>query len=158
MRCKVIFCYFWQCLKGESPSNTRLRIFSTLRSAPQIRNLFFGKNNFSKGGRVLLTQGQCVWTAFCMIFSGIPHWTIFGLPKYACLTSYLAYIRHVSGAQIWLSWVSLKRSCKIQFRRIDLGSIGPPSQTLWPNLTLARFPRINYNVNLQSGLNPFTGL
>ena len=51
MRCKVIFCYVWQCLKGESPSNTRLRSFSTLRSAPQIRNLFFGKNNFGKGGQ-----------------------------------------------------------------------------------------------------------
>ena len=32
---------------------------------------------------VLLTQGQHVWAAFCMIFSGVPHSTIFGLPKYA---------------------------------------------------------------------------
>ena len=32
---------------------------------------------------VLLTQGQHVWAAFCMIFSGVQHSTIFCLPKYA---------------------------------------------------------------------------
>ena len=52
---------------------------------------------------VLLTQGQHVWAAFCMIFSGVPHSTIFGLPKYArqilCL-SYLA-VFDVFSAHIW---------------------------------------------------------
>ena len=42
--------------------------------------------------------------------------------------------------QIWLSGVSLKRSCKMQFRRFDLRSIGPPSQKVWPNLIFAWFP------------------
>ena len=31
----------------------------------------------------LLTQDKCVLTAFCKIFSGTPHLTIFGAPKYA---------------------------------------------------------------------------
>ena len=39
---------------------------------------------------VVLTQGQRVWTAFCKIFSGIPHLTIFGSPKYAGQIPYLA--------------------------------------------------------------------
>ena len=52
--------------------------------------------------------------------------------------------------QIWSSGVSLKRSCKMQFRRIDLVSIGPPSQKLWPNLIFGWFPHCNYNVKLNS--------
>ena len=32
---------------------------------------------------VLMTRGQCVWTAFCKIFSGTPHLTILRAPKYA---------------------------------------------------------------------------
>ena len=31
---------------------------------------------------VLLTQGQCVWTVFCKIYSGTPHLTILGMLKY----------------------------------------------------------------------------
>ena len=34
----------------------------------------------------------------------------------------------------------LKRFCKMQFRRVDLRSIGPPSQNLIPNLIFVRFP------------------
>ena len=33
--------------------------------------------------RVLLTKEQRVWTTFCKIFSGTPHLTVFGAPKYA---------------------------------------------------------------------------
>ena len=36
--------------------------------------------------------------------------------------------------QLWSSGVSLKRSCKMQFRRVGLRSIGPSSQKLWSNL------------------------
>ena len=49
----------------------------------------------------------------------------------------------------WLSEVSLKRSCKMQFRRVDLVSIRPPSQKLWPNQILVRRPHCNYNVKLE---------
>ena len=43
--------------------------------------------------------------------------------------------------QIWSSGLSLKRPSKMQFRRIDLMSIGPPSQKLrqnqiWPKLRI----------------------
>ena len=50
---------------------------------------------------------------------------------------------------IWSSGVSLKRSCKMQFRRIGLRSIGPSSQKLWPNQIFGRFPHCNYNVKLK---------
>ena len=52
--------------------------------------------------------------------------------------------------QIWPSGVSLKRSCKMQFSRVDFRSIGSPSQKLWPNLifpieiTKNAFPDINF--------------
>ena len=36
--------------------------------------------------------------------------------------------RPTSVSQIWPRGVSLKRSCKMHFRRVDLVSIGPPSQ------------------------------
>ena len=42
------------------------------------------------------------------------------------------------------------KSCKMQFRRIDLVSIGPPSLKLWPNLVFGWFPHCNYNVKLES--------
>ena len=44
---------------------------------------------------VPLTSGQCAWTAFCMFFSGIPHSTIFGWPKYARQILYLAYLGYI---------------------------------------------------------------
>ena len=50
-------------------------------------------------------------------------------------------------SQLWSSGVSLKRSCKMQIRRADLASIGPPSQKLWPNVIFAWFPQCNYNTN-----------
>ena len=59
---------------------------------------------------------------------------------------YLAYL----GAPN-LVRVSLKRSCKMQFRRVGLRSIGPSSQKLQPNLIFGLFPHCNYNVKLQSG-------
>ena len=40
---------------------------------------------------------------------------------------------HVWALQIWSSGVSLKRSHKMQFRRVVLRSIGPSSQKLCPN-------------------------
>ena len=38
--------------------------------------------------RGVLTNGQRFWTAFCKIFSGTPHLTIFGAPKYVYLAKY----------------------------------------------------------------------
>ena len=35
----------------------------------------------------------------------------------------------------------------MQFKCVDLVSIGPPSQKLWPNLIFAQFPSCNYKVN-----------
>ena len=54
---------------------------------------------------------------------------------------------HIWACQIWSSGVSLKRSCKMQFRRVGLRSIGPSSQKLWPNQIFGWFPHCNYNVN-----------
>ena len=58
---------------------------------------------------------------------------------------------HIWARKIWSSGVSLKRSCKMQFRRVGLRSIGPSSQKLQPNLRFGGFPYCNYNVKLQSG-------
>ena len=44
-----------------------------------------------------------------------------------------AFLAHIWARQIWSSGVSLKRSCKMLFRRVGLRSIGPSSQKLWPN-------------------------
>ena len=41
---------------------------------------------------------------------------------------------HIWARAIWSSGVSLKRSCKMQFRRVGHRSIGHFSQKLWPNL------------------------
>ena len=49
---------------------------------------------------------------------------------------------HIWARAIWSSGVSLKRSCKMQFRRIGLRSIGP-------NQIFGRFPHCNYNVKLK---------
>ena len=54
---------------------------------------------------------------------------------------------HIWALQIWSSGVSLKRSCKMQFRCVDIRLIGPPSQKL-SNLIFARFPHCNYNVHV----------
>ena len=105
---------------------------------------------------VVLTQGQRVWTAFCKIFAGIPHSPISGAPKYACQIRQICQIQpntvfgaRIWASQIWSSVVSLKRSCKMQFRHVDLVSIGPPSQKLWPNQIVVRRPHCNYNVKLE---------
>ena len=56
---------------------------------------------------VLLTQGQRVWTAFFLIFSGIPHLTIFGTPKYRPVVLYLACLSvfgHIFERDKYGSW------------------------------------------------------
>ena len=71
--------------------------------------------------------------------------------------------------QIWLSGVSLKRSFKMQFRRVGLRSIGPSSQKLHPNLIFGPIAPLyvklqkgcwvynagNFCVSFLSKLNPF---
>ena len=56
---------------------------------------------------------------------------------------------HIWARKIWSCGVSLKRSCKMQFRRVGLRSIGPSSQKLWQNQIFGRFPHCNYNVKLK---------
>ena len=53
--------------------------------------------------------------------------------------------------QIWSSGVSLKRSCKMLFRRVGLRSIGPSSQKLWPNKIFGWFLHCNEIVKLHTG-------
>ena len=103
---------------------------------------------------VVLTQGQRVWTAFCKIFSGIPHSPIFSAPKYACQIRHICQIQpNTARCGIWHTYLGEPNMvkwgipCKKQFRRVDLVSIGPPSQKLWPNQILVRRPHCNYNVN-----------
>ena len=60
--------------------------------------------------------------------------------------------------QIWSIGVSLKRSSKMQFKRVGHRSIGHSSQKFQPNF-FGRYPHYNYNVKLQSGgRNRFMGL
>ena len=115
---------------------------------PKIK---FG-HNFWLEGPFDTRSTHLIWTVFCKIFSGTPHLTIFGslkyVPKYAEYAKY-AFLAHIWVRQIWSSGVSLKRSCKMLFRRIGLRSIGPSSQKLWPNQIFGRFPHCNYNVKLK---------
>ena len=54
---------------------------------------------------------------------------------------------HIWARKIWSSGVSLKRSCKMQFRRVDLRSIGPLSQKWWQNPILNVHPHVFIVVN-----------
>ena len=77
------------------------------------------------------------------------------LSKYAHQIPYLAYLAYL-GAYLctpnMVKWcVPEKKSCKMQFRRINLVSIGPPSQKLWPNPIFGWFPHFNYDVKLEMG-------
>ena len=51
--------------------------------------------------------------------------------------------------QIWYLARIFGRSCKMQLRRNDLGSIWPPSQKLLPNQILKQHPNCNFNVKLE---------
>ena len=62
--------------------------------------------------------------------------TVFGV--FGCIWA------RIWACQIWSSGVSLKRSCKMQFSRVDLNS-----QKLWPNIIFGWFPQCNYNVKLK---------
>ena len=55
---------------------------------PKIK---FG-HNFWLEGPFDTRSTRLIWTAFCKIFSGTPHLTIFGAPKYAPKYAYLAYL------------------------------------------------------------------
>ena len=111
--------------------------------------LYFGRKwdlviTFDWG--VLLTQGQRVWPIFCKIFPGTPNSTIFVVPKNAPQIPYLAYLAIFGCVFECAKYGQVKRSCKMQFRCVDLASTGAPSQKLWPNLIFAWFPHCNYNV------------
>ena len=89
-------------------------------------------------------------------FQGYPTW-----PYLACrnvrskcdiwpIRPYLALYGRIFGrTKYGQVGVSLKRSCKMKLRCIEFVSIGPQSQSLWPNLIFAGYPHCNYNVKLQ---------
>ena len=55
---------------------------------------------------VVSTQGQCVWTAFCKIFSGIPHSPISDAPKYACQVRQICQIQpNTAKYGIWRAYL-----------------------------------------------------
>ena len=68
---------------------------------------------------------------------GRPKKTIFEISPLKYASKYakigqICILAHIWVRQIWSSGVSLKRSCKMLFRRVGLRSIGPSSQKLWP--------------------------
>ena len=75
-----------------------------------------------------------------MVFSGIPHLTIFFLhmpicPKYGHIWAY----GHMGICEkIWSSGVSPKRASKMQLRNVNLRSVGPSVQKLWPTTFFAK--------------------
>ena len=71
-------------------------------------------------------------------------WVIWVWPYLARPNIHIWHIWQYLARQIYSIGVSLKRYCKMQFSRVDLRSIGPSSQKLWPNLILDRFPYCNY--------------
>ena len=92
--------------------------------------------------------------SFVIIIKGTVHQPtkLLSYAQYASKYAYLPNMHiwvHIWARQIWLSGVSLKRSCKMQFRRVGLRSIGPSNQKLWPNQIFGRFPHCNYNVKLK---------
>ena len=69
----------------------------------------------------------------------------FGASTLKILTPNMAkyvFLTHIWAGQIWSSGVSLKRSCKMQFKRVGLRSIGPSSQKLWPNLIFGPIAKV----------------
>ena len=94
---------------------------------------------------VLLTEDQCIWTAFCKIYSGKPHLTIFGALKYAPKYGQIHQIEYlgcVKYGRLGYPWKDLAKCSSVA---LIFRSIGPPSQKLWPNLIFAQFPHRNYN-------------
>ena len=85
--------------------------------------------------RVLLKQGQCVWIAFCKIFSGILHLTIFGALKYPPKYGQIHQIRylgrvfgHDKYGQVGYPWKDLAK-CKSE--ALTLCQLDPPVK-IWP--------------------------
>ena len=106
--------------------------------------------------RVLWTWGQRFWVAFLMLFSGIPHLTIFFhicpyahmpiCPKYA----HNGHNGHMGICEkIWTNGVSPKRESKMQLRDVNQRSLGHSNQKLWPKVDLGEFPPCNPHWKLQ---------
>ena len=66
---------------------------------------------------VLLTQGQYVWTAFCKIYSGTPHLTIFCAPKYTPKYAYLAIFSILAILRVPLPVIQYTMILKVSRRR-----------------------------------------
>ena len=77
----------------------------TLKSTPKLHK--FASKTKTKMAKILHYQ--------CQIWPNMPNMHIWV---------------HIWAGAIWSSGVSLKRSCKMQFRRVGLRSIGPSSQKL----------------------------
>ena len=98
--------------------------------------------------RVLRTWDQHPWATFLVLFSGIPHLAIFfshmpicpyaHMPKYAHIWGIWAYGHMGICEKIWSSGVSPKRPSKMQLRNVNLRSVGPSVQKLWPTTFFAK--------------------
>ena len=86
-------------------------------------------HNFWLGGPIHIrsTRLNCIWQD---LFRDIPldHIWRAQIRAQICQIWPNMLNMHIWPRQIWSSGVSLKRSCKMQFRRIGLRSIGPSSQ------------------------------
>ena len=91
------------------------------------------------------TSCEIFFTAVCnlLLLLALSFWKILR-PKY-----HDWHIWHIWARQIWWSGVSLKRSCKMQLRCIDLVLIKSPSQKLWLNQFFSQFSHFNYNVKIE---------
>ena len=72
----------------------------------------------SSSGRAFVIQAVVCVLVVCQIWPNMPNMHIWVL---------------IWARQIWSSGVPLKRSCKMQFRRVVFRSRGPSSQKLCPN-------------------------
>ena len=66
-----------------------------------------------------------------------------------CIWQHLTYLAHIRVCQIWSSGVSLKKSCKMKLRWVELRSIWLPSWKSSPNQILVWRPNCNFNVELE---------
>ena len=124
-----IHIQYWNILHIKTPCRTWWKSSCSSQTLHLIssQNTEKEKNHYM---RIRDTQLDHIWRAKICIFDG--HiWHIWA---------------RIWAPQIWSSGVSLKRSCKMQFRRVVFWSIGPTTQKIWPNQFVGRFPHCNYNV------------
>ena len=111
------------------------------RLGPSVKSV-----SYKQDSRFLLTQGQHIWSAFCKIFLGIPHLTIFGdlkeAPKYGQIWPN-AVLGCVLGCanygQVGYPWKDL---AKCNSDALTLCQWGPPVKSYDRISFLADFPTL----------------